>query len=770
MRARTSILVVGLALAAASVASAAEKELTLEQMTARAVELEQAIRRSSNAALRKHLTNRLELLLHQMGPVDARGRRVHPQAMWHDDALERLEAEEQRLARPMKVPGKGLAAQARFQVRRMARLCLTHGWRIREDALKYQVNVYGQYLATNLPLLDSRCAVLLDYLAEEGRMAEDGGGAEALKGHLDDARAAVETMDRAASAMDVPDLPADPESAVRPLGEFLGGLRAFHEAVAALEQAEEMEQPEGHEEAPAETPAATEDLPPPMTAEERRTLAAVREQAEALTGEGWDEIRVRLEQFATAIENGFQVPSARPKAREFLKELARAARLAESLHGSKAVYSEYLEDMRGRLKGALDRMESPLHRADGYARLAQVERDDAMRRKLEAGGLTPLGARGILYARLVVYPEMRRTRKRSQRRQANALRHGCDRIVDICDRLADWPPPDMTGRLPEFYGVQEANFQEAASQAGSYFPRQPGDGIPAVSRARVQADDLERLVRADRTIKAVKRYVPTRAGPMYAQLGTAAQELVHRDQAAAARSRLESLIRPFEGLESFPLPEPRHAPAARQLVGLSYAKARRIFSRDVVVGIDAASKGNPRALNHALNARWLFGLLRHRVVARTQGLEEIDVANLPSLAVPPRLWEVFRQKLDQDLRSRFAKYAAEGAQRHSWMWVPATWDRVYHPVLAGQRLAVDARSEGETDVAFLLRNIEQATVAEPSRHRWYNWAVAYHVVEAARTMDAGFAAAADWHRDQVRRYGGRLRGVDLEPDSGSSDR
>jgi hypothetical protein len=508
-----------------------------------------------------------------------------------------------------------------------------------------------------------------------------------------------------------------------------------------------------------------------MTDTEKQALESIRSTAATLAGDEWLTVQRYLQRYAQAIENGFGVPSARPKAREFLRELERAAFLAEGLHGSKAVYPEYLTGFRDRLEKALEPMENALERAHGYARLADLWNDDRPRRRLELGGFTPAGARGLLYAYHVAIPQMGRTPDIPTLALVPDLREACRRVLRVCDHLSDWPPPGMTGRLPEFYRKQEATFRDAASRAGAFFPDNPSAGVPELLTAGTRAYDLELLVRADRALKDVQKYIPSRAKPMYVQVAPAAQDLAAQDQADEARRRLERLVRPFEGLERFPLPEARHARAATRIAGRSYPVARAVFSREVALGIDAAAtKGDPGPLNQALEARWLFGLLLKRGIADSAGLEKVGVANLVSFGLPEKTWEPFVAALDQNLRTWMATYAQGGRGDGAWLRAPEPWDALYHPVLAAQRQTADARTPGESDMEFLLRNLGRASVAWPSWSQWQTWAVGYHAVEAATAAGAGLEAAANWHRDRLRASGHYLRQTELEPPQGAAPR
>ena len=746
--------------AAGAAQGAAPDPATLRSFTNRAAELELALKRTRDLKERNQLAAELELVRHQMGPFDSDGKRVHPQAMWHEAAIEALAADQKRLGRLAALPTGGLPLEAEVQVRRMAAACLSQGWRIFDGRVKYQVNVYGQYLANNLRTLDAAADRLGAAIQREAKLAADSPDRAPYKPLFDKARGAVARMGRAAEALEKPAIPDAEDEAVKPLGEFTAALRAFHEAVLELQALDPTAKVKG----PDPAPVAAEPEPPPMTEAEKRALASVLAASAKLSGQEWLPVQRALEHYVQAVENGFAVASARPKAREFLRELERAAFLAEGLHESKAVYPEYLKQRLERLASALEIMENPLQRAHGYARLADLWNDDRVRRQLELGGFTAAGARGVLFAYHVVIPPMGQSADPAVLAVAADLRQACRAILRVCDRLADWPPPDMTGRLPEFYKRQEGVFRDAVSRAGGLFPDDAAAGTPALVAAGRRANDLELLVRADRALKDVQKYVPSRVKPMYVQLAPAAQDLAAGNQIEEARRRLERLIRPFEGLEAFPMPEARHARAAARVGGRAYPGARTVFGREAALGIDAAaSKGDPGPLNQALEARWLFGLLLDRAVADTAGLEKVGVANLASFGLPDKAWEAFVEALDQNLRTWLARYATSGRGDGSWLRAPEPWDLVYRPVLAAQRRTLDSRTAGESDLEFLLRNLAQASVAWPTWPQWQSWAAGYHVAEAATASNAGADAAADWHRERLRAVGGHLRRVELEP-------
>ena len=159
----------------------------------------------------------------------------------------------------------------------------------------------------------------------------------------------------------------------------------------------------------------------------------------------------------------------------------------------------------------------------------------------------------------------------------------------------------------------------------------------------------------------------------------------------------------------------------------------------------------------------MFSLLKRRAAANTYRLDKAAVSNMVSFSIPEKLWATFVENTDTKLRTTFAQYVKEGPSRAAWLAVPAEWDVVYAPVAAAQRLTLDARTEGESDLDLLLRNLEQATVPPSGRHAGFAWLVGYHATEAAFAMNAGMDAVAAWHRSVLQSYDNALRSVDLAP-------
>jgi hypothetical protein len=321
----------------------------------------------------------------------------------------------------------------------------------------------------------------------------------------------------------------------------------------------------------------------------------------------------------------------------------------------------------------------------------------------------------------------------------------------------------MQPRLKEYYTQIEKQCRTGAGQAGRDFAAGRAAG-PVVASAAGRAGDLELLVRADAVVKSVARRRPGRLPAIVAQLVRPAQDLAaSADAPSAARQTLEARVQPFEAMAKFPMPEGDLAKAAAALAGRPYAAAQGILNQAAGAGSDALAGGDPLPLQQALAAQPMFGLLKRRAAATTYRLEGAGTANLVTFSVPDKVWSQFVTNLDQKLQGAFALYAGGTTAHGPWLAAPAGWDAVYQPVAAGQRLTLDARTEGESDIDLLLRNLDAVAVPAPLGPAWSAWCVGYHATEAAVAMNAGLDSTAAWHRSRFSGYEGALKTTDLEP-------
>jgi len=751
--------------AGARAQSTATAPPTLEELTTQAVNLDAALRRTRDAAARRRLLDELEKVRHQMGPYDAKGKRITCQAMWHDTALVSLEKEIKRLSRRATGTGpKPLEADARLYTRRTAAACLKHGWQMPSDAPKYQVDVFGQYLVNNLRVLDALYRSLSDAEARDAKADPQAGDRAAVKAALAKARAGIDQMGEAAKRLAA----LGPETLTKSalgevLGQFVQGLAAARDAQLVLREDAPSKDETRAQDAPPEAEIPEPPEAPPMTDAEKARIAKIKDVAAGLGGDDWTTISRYLERFAAAVEAGFAVASARPQARQFLGYIEQAADLAQSLYASKIITPEYLELRRVGLVSCLEAMQSPLKRAGGYANLKNVLLEDQFRRRLERAGLTEPAAAGLVQTYYVLVPTLEASDTATDAALGAQARRSCQAVAARFEAMRAWPPKGMSLSLRDCYNRQAAIVKKEAEQAGLKLPAAPDEGLPLLAGAASRGSDLALIVRTAGALDAVKQFRPTRTAALTAQLTRAAQELVLRHAAPdAARLALSGLVKPFEDLAAFPVAGPEYRRVLTRLGGRAYTAATGVLSRELSIGIDAASTGNPGRLRQALRARFLFALLQNRAAAETAGLHRAGTANLHLFSIPERVWEPFVENLDKRLRIMLADYARTG-HRVTWLPTAGHWDIVYRSVAAGQRQTLDARLEGESDLDFLLRNLERVAVPDPPDDRWYAWYVGYHATEAAVAMNAGFDATAQWHRDVIADYDGYLATIDLDP-------
>ena len=738
--------------------------LTVQQLSERLTELEQTLRRTQNPQARQRLLEELEEIRHQAGPTDVAGNRVHPKAMWHDQALERLEGDIKRLSGGGDTAGATAAdsvlatiRRGRLQVRRMARACLEHGWRLGPCDAKYQVDVFGQYLANNLPVLDR----VFQRLSSLPRAAPAEGEAEAgpsvPEGVSEGIAVMTEAADALADATPARTVSVDP---VPLLARFTEGLVQVRDAVEAAgakaAPAPSGDAASGGDGAPAGGESDAE--PPPITDAERERLAAVRAAAEGLDGDAWAPVRECLLKYATIIEAGFSVASARPKARELLTPVAEAADYARRLAASRLLTPEVLAACRQDLARVLESMERPMLRADACAWLSRLLTHDLLRRRLEEAKVDAEAVKPLVAA---YYGQ--KSEQENAPVEDIQFAHTCRSISSALGRMASWPPDGMAPGLRQCYDRQADRVLRGIEAAGRALPEDREQGVARLASAGAKAGDLALIVRADAVVQAVRRYRPARAAAMVEQVTEAAKALVFRtDGAAEPRTWLQNLVRPFEDLAAFPAPDAMVSRSLVRLLGRGFTASTTKLSHDLGAAIDAAATGDPAPLLAIMRAKGLFGLARKRALADAARLERADVANLVAFSVPEEVWKTFCDQLDRQLRAMFAEFL-QGYDQGRWLTVPAMLEATYGPVLSAQRLTLDARSAGESDLHFLVRNLQRSAVADPPDDTRAAWVVGYHATEAAVAALAEFDNVADWHRHQMAEASAPLAQVDLVP-------
>jgi hypothetical protein len=315
----------------------------------------------------------------------------------------------------------------------------------------------------------------------------------------------------------------------------------------------------------------------------------------------------------------------------------------------------------------------------------------------------------------------------------------------------------MTGELTPLYKQAADLFIPSAEAAGK--TTAPETMLEAYQTAAVFAKDIERLVRADQAIKAVARYMPSRAGPMYADLVRSAQGFVGSITVSQMqeRTRLDEFFPPFLQLADLRLPGPEHAAAVNTLAGGSYKAALPLFERQVTQGITDSARGLSTTLTSALEIQYPLNLLRHRAVAEVGGFAKAPLGNMEAFSVPDKTWNAFVAATDRQLRQILGQYPTDRRIKNPTALLFQLWDAVYCFATAEQRLNQLARRAGTSDLDWLLRNLAQASDPSPPDAATFGWAVGFHSTEAAAALTGGFEETARGHRMMIREQQAELR-------------
>ncbi|MCX5683662.1 MAG: hypothetical protein NT049_08260, partial [Planctomycetota bacterium] len=505
--------------------------------------------------------------------------------------------------------------------------------------------------------------------------------------------------------------------------------------------------------------------PPPMTAAEKNSIESIRRIMARLKGEAWAYTVSGMERYVGAVENGVQLPIARPKARELLANLETLAALAEGLDASKAAYPEYVQMRQKQLEPVFLGMMDAESRPAAYARLDAMWKDDEFRRQVDAGGLPPASAQGLMRAFYDVVPRLLRDATDGAAPQGQAIRAACLAVAGLFEKATAGPPKDMTPALRDGYLRLQKDFRSEVEAAGAALPADTAGGVAKLTAAAGAAHGMDLLVRTDAALKAIAKHKVSRGQTLIAQALRLAQDMAIKQgaEAAAAAQTLELFIQSFEELGRFPMPEQDLARTVNALVGRAYGPASTALNQALGAGLDAAAGGDPVPLRQALAAQNMFGLLRRRAQAAAYHLDKAPTTNLATFSVPENVWSKFVPTLDKKMQEAFAQYGSQGATRAPYIAAMAEWDYVYADVIAGVRMTQDGRLEGEADLDLLMRNLERATLASPDRQAANLWAVGYHATEAAVSLAAGFDTVAAWHRNLMRGCDAALRTVDLAP-------
>lgn len=712
--------------------------------------LEATASRVATKRERRKLLDRIETLKHQLGPFDAAGRRVRCRAMWHDEAYASLATEIERLSgRAERDAPTRSAVQAHLAARRVTAACLRLGWMLPPGQAKYQADAFGQYLAGNGAVLDE---LFVDYrreLTSAGRVPQDIEGRAEFDAAFATCAQGVAEMARSAEALESlpPDGSGAPGDVAEPLRGFLDGIHRLRRGLAELDEWQAARRSSASagggagtgSDAPRSAPGAA------MAPADLRQLQHVRRVLERLDGEAWAETRTLLEKYAAAVEVGYSIGRARPKARELLEHVARAAYLVDSLNRGRGVTDGYASLRAKEIVEALRLVGRPETRARGLWLMHQQWEADAFRRRVAALPISRIAAQGLVYARY--------------QGQEAGLREGgaVDEAVSCLEVAAGRSGRGIQANIRNAYDRQLKRVVSAIDAAGKLLAQNPVSAAGGLDAVREQCASLEAIIEANHILSLADRAKCTTGRTT--RIWTRVRRLAdHPDSPARHREALEAAIGDIEELKGLRLPPDEHLPAVNRLVGSTYRRAiwrlgpdvERLLGRsdEETESLSVFQERMDKIRNRVRILSSVFQAVSLRAATTAYRFDKAPVSRLTAFSMPESCWKASQDAMDADLRAMLASYAEMGKAQARWEERAELWQEVYRPVAVAQRRTLARPAEEVTDVRVLAR-LERIAAADPPAEARNAWAVAFHLTGAAAAMTGGFDETARWHLKQI---------------------
>jgi len=796
-----------LALAAGAAVAAAQREDPLISLTKRLASLSAKLRTTRSRDERAELREEIEWTKHRLGPTDAAGRRIACEALWHDAALRDLEAALRRAGGAAAIRKAAEGGRFRPALQQMAAVGLTRGWADPDGVDRYRFDIAGVRIATHLEELDGLLGRAAGHLtsanrsvlpaappptppsdagdeaaptsgaagagagtgaspAEEARgpapdgfwsrKAADAAGREAapeppppeapapdstdadartqaLEVIQDGLARLVDAATRAASADRTTKAGRDAQLAA--LVAFLDALTDVHRATAALDAAG----PTGPVVLP---PEAT----PGLTEAHRAALAEAKAVLAAIADPSWQGIRDDLSALLGTAEAGLKVPRARREASRLLQVVTRTAVYIHDLLESRVALPETVTDRQEAIEEAMEYLEKRTYREAGYRRLLRIAAGDTLRRSLDASGLEAEAARGLL--RLLHTPRDAFPVKDGSQHRARFLEN-VETTIRAVGRAETGPPEGIDPRCASLHAQTSAALRGAAADLGAEPPADPALLRQRAADTAAYATDLGRLERAGRVIRGAHRLMGERAERLAESIRRRVDTFV---LTAAADSRDERrdfdlYLSSLESLANLRMPEKAHTAAALRLSGGAYRSAAGRFGEKLTRNFASAAQGNTEHLALTLGAVPMFTVLRHRAIAETTGLGDMDPADLDPFAFPPKPWQAYVSAMDRRLAALLKSYGTirgwdRGVATALW-----EWDGVYATVLAAAHLSRTGADAGGASARLdrLVRRLGRAAEPRVDREVWIGWATGYRTLEAAVCLMSAYPATAEEH-------------------------
>jgi hypothetical protein len=788
---------------------AAAKEDPVVSLTKHLASLAAKLRATRKQDEQAELREQIEWTKHRLGPVDATGRRIVCEAMWHDAALRDLE---QTLARTAGAKATGAAAApGRFRraLQQMAAVGLARGWADADGVDRYRFDFVGTSIATHLPELEgllggaakhltaAGMAVLPPPPPEKPAPAADVGEAKvepkadaaptdapagpAPDGYWSSDAADKANADDAAGAGEAPDATEEAPATETPadgrahalalvqdgLGRLVAAADRAHAADRTTEAGRTVQQAAlvAFIDALADVHRATSALDtagptgpvvlppeeqPGLTEAHRAALAKAETLLAGIESPSWQAIRDDLSALLATAGEGLKVPRARREARRLLEVVTRTAEYIRDLLASRMALPHHVTDRQEQITEALEYLKNPAYREGQYRRLLRIAAGDSLRRILDASGLSAEAGRGLLG--LHAMPRSAFTGKDGGNRHYYFI-EDVETTIRAIGRAGRDPPAGIDPHCASLHAQTGAALKEAAADLGA----NPPADIPLLRERAAEtaayAKDLDRLERAGRVIQGARRLMGERAEMFADSVRKRIETFVlapskdHRD----ARRSFDLYVSSLGGLARLRLPDKSHTAVAMRLSGGAYRSAAGRFGENLTRNFASAAQGNPEYLESALDAGPMFTVLRHRAIAETTGLADVAPASLDPFAIPPKPWTTYVAAMDRRNAALLKAYGTiRGWSRGASAGLD-TWDDVYSTVLAAQHMTREAAGgEPAAPVERLVEALQAATEPRIDSETWVGWATGYRTLEAAVCLMASYPVTADEHLRRLR--------------------
>jgi len=513
---------------------------------------------------------------------------------------------------------------------------------------------------------------------------------------------------------------------------FIDAISDVHRATAALDAAG----PTG----PVVLPAEEQ---PGLTEADGAAIREAEAHLAAIESPSWKEIRDDLASLLATAGEGLKLPRTRREARRLLQVVSQTAEYIQGLLASRMALPDHVTDRQEQITEALAYLKKREYREGQYRRLLRIAGSDSLRRILDASDLSPEAGQGL--QRLLSTPRSAFPGKEGGNARAYFLEDVQATIRAVGQAKGD-PPAGLDPHFASLRAQTGRALREAAAELGANPPADPALLRQRVAETAAYASDLGRLERAGRVVHTARSMMGERAEAFCNAIQKRVEKFVlapskeHREDRRAFDLYLSSV----DGLARLRLPDKSQTAVAMRLSGGAYRSAAGRFGENLTRNFASAADGRPEYLEATLDAASMFTLLRHRAIAETTGLADVDPASLDPFAFPPKPWKAYVTALDRRLVALLKSYGAVRGWSRGAAIALGQWDEVYSTVVAAQHVTREAGA-GETPLAALVARLERMAEPRLEPEVWIGWATGYHTLEAAACLMGDYPTTAYEH-------------------------